>query len=144
MATRFLWFQPTAIDDCKGVHLTKDEDGHWTGEWTTDEDSFDLDLLAEDMGGTATFDFSSEALASRQEPDQPALATADDATAYTFGAQVFGRNLAGHTTATQSDANEPAPQGGEVAPTESSAAAAPSEDPPEAGGRPAGRGGVAD
>jgi len=46
-------------------------------------------------------------------------------------------------TATQSAANEEAPQGGEVAPTESSAAAAPSEDPPEGGG-PAGHGSLAD
>ena len=137
------WFQPSAIADCQGVALTKDDDGLWTGGWTTDEDAFDLDLLAEDMGGDVTIDFSGATVARRSEPDTPALATADDATAYTFGAQVFGRASAGQQTATQSGAEEPAPQGGEVAPTESSAAAAPSEDPP-AGGRPAGRGGVAD
>jgi len=30
--------------------LTKDDDGQWTGGWTTDEDGFDLDILEEDMG----------------------------------------------------------------------------------------------
>ena len=124
--------------------MTKDDDGQWTGGWTTDEDGFDLDILEEDMGGgNVTLDLTGAALPSRSEPDEPVHATADDATAYTFGVQVFGRASAGQQTATQSGANDAAPQGGEVAPTESSAAAAPSEDPPE-GGRPAGRGGVAD
>jgi len=138
------WFQPSTIADCQGVQLTKDDDGQWTGDWTTDEDGFDLDILEEDMGGgNVTLDFTGAALASRTEPDEPVHATADDATACTFGAQVFGRASAGQQTATQSGAEETAPQGGEVAPTESYAAAAPSEDPPE-GGRPAGRGGAAD
>jgi len=94
-------------------------------------------------GGNVTLDLTGAALPSRTEPDQPVHATADNATAYTFRVQVFGRASAGHQTATQSGANEAAPQGGEVAPSESSAAAAPSEDPPK-GGRPAGRGGVTD
>ena len=76
------------------------------------------------------------------EHDEPVHATADDATVYTFGYQVFGRALAGQQTATQSGADEMAPEGGEVAPIESPVAAAPSEDPPK-GGQPAGRGGVA-
>ena len=137
------WFQPSAIAECQGVSLTTDKQGLWTGGWSTEDDDFDLDILQEDMGGGMQFDYSAEALASRNEPDQPAHATADDATAYTFGDQVFGRNSAGQQTATQSEADQPASRGGEVAPTESAVAAAPSEDPPT-GGRPAGRGGVAD
>jgi len=138
------WFQPTAIADCQGVQLTKDDNGQWTGGWTTDEDGFDLDILEEDMGGgNVMLNFAGAALPSRTEPDEPVHATADNATPYTFGAQVLERALAGQQTATQSGAEEMAPQGGEVAPTESSRAAAPSEGPPEEG-RPAGRGGVAD
>jgi len=136
------WFHPSAIADCQGVSLTKDNDGLWTGHWTTDEDGFDLDLLEEDMGIPIELNIAGATMPSREEPDTPVFATADDATAYTFGAQVFGCNSAGHQTATQSNANNLALPGGEVAPTESSAAAAPSEVPPE-GGRPAGRGGVA-
>jgi len=37
------WFQPTAIANCQGVQLTKDDDGQWTGSWTTYEDRFDLE-----------------------------------------------------------------------------------------------------
>jgi len=134
------WFKPTAVADCQEVQLTKDDDGQWTGGWTTDKDGFDLDILEEDMGdGNVTLDLAGAALPNRTEPDEPVHATADDATAYTFEVQVFGRASAGQQTATQSGANEMAPQWGEVAPTESSAAAAPSENPPK-GGRPAGHG----
>jgi len=129
------WFQPTATADCQGVQLTKDDDGQWTGGWTTDEDGFDLDILEEDMGGgNVTLALAGAVLPSRTEPDEPVHATADDATSYTIGPQVFGCASAGQQKATQSGADEMAPQGGEVAPT---------EDPP-AGGRPAGCGGVTD
>ena len=129
------WFHPSAIADCQGVRLTKNQDDLWDGNWATDEDGFDLDLLAEDMGVPVDIDLGQVTLPSRDEPDTPVLATADDATAYTFGAQIFGRNTDGQQTATQT--------GGEVTPPELTVAAAPSEDPPT-GGRPAGRGGVAD
>jgi len=105
------WFQPTAIVDCQGVQLTKYDDGQWMGGWTTDEDGFDLDILEEDMGGgNVTLDLTGATLPSRTEPDEPVHATADDATACTFGPQVFGRASAGQQTATQSGANEAAPQ----------------------------------
>jgi hypothetical protein len=136
------WFQPSAIADCRGVALTCDEQEIWDGGWTTEEDGFDLDILEEDMGAPVDIDFGSTTIPTRTDHDTPILATADDATAYTFGAQIFGRHPAGQQTATQS-AVDATTRGGTVAPTESSAAAAPGADPPE-GGRTTGRGGVTD
>ena len=52
------WFQPSVIADCQGVQLTKDEDGLWMGDWTTDKDGYDLDLLAEAMDGNVTIDIA--------------------------------------------------------------------------------------
>jgi hypothetical protein len=138
------WFHPSAIAECQGVALTKDAQDLWDGGWSTEDDAFDLEVLNEDMGVDVQLDYSADALAARQEPDQPALAQADDATAYTFGAHIFGRTSDGLQTATQSDAEEPVSQGGEVTPTELAVAAASGEVPPDIGGRPAGRGGVAD
>jgi len=112
------WLHPQAIAACRGVELTLTDTGTWDGQWSTEEDAIDLDILEEDMGAPVVFDFSSGALTQR---DEPTILTADDATVHSFSTQLNGP-LAGPHTATQDVAE--ATSGGSVTPTESFAAAA--------------------
>ena len=114
------WLHPQAIAACRGVDLTLTDTGSWDGQWATEEDAIDLDILEEDMGAPVQFDFTSGALSQR---DEPTILTADDASVHTFGTQLNGP-LAGLQTATQDEAEEPASLRGSVTPTELSAAAA--------------------
>jgi hypothetical protein len=114
------WLFPHAIAACRDVTLTLTDTGLWDGQWATEEDAIDLDILEEDMGAPVQFDFSSGALVQR---DEPTILTADDASVATFGTILNGP-LAGQQTATQDEAEEPATLGGSVTPTELSAAAA--------------------
>ena len=114
------WLHPQAIAACRGVALSLNDTGSWDGQWTTEEDAIDLDILEEDMGAPVQFDFSSGVLVQR---DEPTILTADEATVHTFGTQLNGP-VAGQHKATQDEAEEPATLGGSVTPTELSAAAA--------------------
>ena len=114
------WLHPQAIAACRGVELTLSDTGIWDGQWSTEEDAIDLDILEEDMGAPVQFDFSSGALVQR---DEPTILTTDEASVHTFGTQLNGP-LAGLRTATQDEAVNPASSGGSVTPTESSVAAA--------------------
>jgi len=49
-----------------GVGATR-QIAKWTGDWTTDEDGFDLDILEEDMGGgNVTLNFTGAAFVRLQ------------------------------------------------------------------------------
>ena len=48
------WFHPQ-LEDAE-VDFTTDEDGNWTGDWTTEADKMNQRLIDEDMGVTIKFD----------------------------------------------------------------------------------------
>jgi len=110
------WLHPLAA--CQGVKLTLTNTGIWDGQWSTEEDAIDVDILEQDMGALVVFDFSNGALSQR---DKPTILTADDATVHSFSMQL-NEPLAGQQTATQDVAE--ATLGGLVTPTDSSAAVA--------------------
>jgi len=106
------WLHPQAIAASRGVELTLTNTGTWDGQWSTEEDAIDLDILEEDMGAPVVFDFLSGALSQR---DEPTILTTDDATVHSFSTQLNG-SLAGQQTVTQDVAE--ATLGGLVTPTE--------------------------
>jgi hypothetical protein len=81
------WFHQTAIDACNGVSFDTDETGEWTGNWTTEEDVFQKELIDEDMG----IDLQLEGMEILQTQEEFNVTTTDDHSLKTWSSVFVGK-----------------------------------------------------
>jgi len=109
------WFHADAHEVIHDVTFTYDEEGNWTGEWSTSDDDNLQTILDEDLGCGVTIEGLS-IVDEDQDAHRPAIPYADDQSKLSFNT-IFGGNSA------TSDEN---PQGTNLATEEGSG---PSSDP---------------
>lgn len=100
MATRRSWFNKDALEIIHDVTFIINDEGNWTGKWSTSDDENLQNILDEDLGCGVTIEGLS-IVDEDQDAHRPAIPYADDQSRLSFNT-IFGGNSA------TSDAN---PQG---------------------------------